>query len=65
MTMPDNFDCVAMKRQLQARLREKFAGPSFEQLAQRVEEELAVSQDSVAEQFRKFREIQAKKRNAA
>jgi hypothetical protein len=65
MTMPDNFDCVAMKRKLQARLHEKFAGLSYIQMAHRIEEELAVSQDPVAEQFRKLRETQMKKKNAA
>ena len=48
------FDCVAMKRNLQAKLRKKWAGLTTEQIQDAIQKDLATSQTPLARWWRKM-----------
>jgi len=51
-----SFDCVTMKTEVQAKLRQDFAGLSDEEERTRITQELESSDDVVARKWRRIRE---------
>jgi hypothetical protein len=62
MTKPKAFDCVQMKNEIQARLAKKYAGLTLAERSERIEHELATSDDPIAIWWRKVREVNAARR---
>ncbi len=60
MKVAKAFDCVDMKRRLQAKLHEKWAGLTTEQIQAAIAADLATSQSDLARWWRKMEKAQAK-----
>ena len=54
------FDCVGMKRGLQAKLQEKWAGLTTEQIQAAIKSDLATSQTDLARWWRKMEKAHGK-----
>jgi hypothetical protein len=55
------FDCLAMKRAIQAKLHKRWAGLTTEQIQDAIGNDLATSQTALAKWWRKMSKAQGKK----
>jgi hypothetical protein len=61
MKTTKSFDCLRMKRQIQAKLHKKWAGLTTEEIQSDIKHDLATSQTDLAKWWRKMQKSQAKK----
>ena len=61
MKATKTFDCLAMKRAIQAKLHKRWAGLTTEQIQDAIGKDLATSQTALAKWWRKLAKSQRKK----
>ena len=64
MKVAKAFDCVGMKRALQAKLHKKWAGFTTEQIQAAIKTDLATSQTDLARWWRKMEKARAKTKSS-
>ncbi len=61
MKTKKKFDCIQMKRQIQATLHKKWAGLTIEEIQASIKHDLATSQSDMAKWWRKMEKSTANK----
>lgn len=62
MNIDDDFDCLKMKDEIQARLRREWEGLSEQEIREQIRRNLEASQTPIARWWRRVRDQQAARR---